>query len=120
MTIKHIEETGTENEGPDKQSSKTGLIHLIGADYFNHASPGLKSAYFEALKGQEPHVTCVDLEQENPYQTLDYVWFSNDTLQLESVVDVASKAQIYSEVAFPSQAFPSDHFSLCATFSFKC
>ena len=122
---KHIEQVEAATEGAkehfngDAEKSKTGLIHLIGADLFTHSSPSLKSAYFEALKGREPPVTCVDLEQDNKKQTLDYIWFSGDTLQLESVVDVPSEAQIDAEVAFPSQTFPSDHISLSATFKFK-
>ena len=109
---KEVENRGTE-------LSKTGLFHVLGADYFSRTSPGLKSAYFEALKGREPRMTCIDLEQEDPKQTLDYVWFSHDTLQLESVVDVPSEAEIDAEIAFPSQAFPSDHFSLSVTFRFQ-
>lgn len=103
----------------DGDPAKIGLFHLLGADYFRHFSDGLKSAYLEGLKGNEPRVTCIDLEQDNSKQTLDYIWYSDPSLTLESVVDVPSEAQIDAEVAFPSQTFPSDHLSLCATFRFK-
>jgi mRNA deadenylase 3'-5' endonuclease subunit Ccr4 len=96
---------------------QTGLYHLLGQRYFCHASDSLKSAYFEGLKGKEPHVTCIDLRQNNPKQTLDYIWYSCNGLDLLKIVDVP--AEINDEIAFPSQEFPSDHLSLCASFAFK-
>ena len=113
-------EVGAGNSNADKKlPPKTGLLPLLGDAFFRHSSPGLKSAYFTALRGREPAVTCIDLEQENTKQTLDYIWFSESSLRLKSVVDVPSMAQIDAEVAFPSQTFPSDHLSLCATLALK-
>ena len=101
-----------------KKPTKEGLFQFLGEEFFRHSSPGMKSAYFAALNGREPGVTCIDLEHESPKQTLDYIWFSDASLRLKSVVDVPTMAQIDAQVAFPSQTFPSDHLSLCATFAF--
>lgn len=68
---RHIVDAKSEVEANSKappmegESAKTGLFHLLGADYFRHVSDGLKSAYLEGLKGNEPRVTCIDLEQDN-------------------------------------------------------
>eukprot|EP00929_Paragymnodinium_shiwhaense_P007078 TRINITY_DN111037_c0_g1_i1.p1 TRINITY_DN111037_c0_g1~~TRINITY_DN111037_c0_g1_i1.p1 ORF type:complete len:639 (-),score=159.56 TRINITY_DN111037_c0_g1_i1:285-2201(-) len=51
--------------------------------------------------------------------TLDYIWFTGDTLSVLAVSQVDDEQQLTQETALPSSTRPSDHVSLVATFMFK-
>eukprot|EP00927_Polykrikos_kofoidii_P060512 TRINITY_DN55470_c0_g1_i1.p1 TRINITY_DN55470_c0_g1~~TRINITY_DN55470_c0_g1_i1.p1 ORF type:complete len:652 (+),score=101.24 TRINITY_DN55470_c0_g1_i1:42-1958(+) len=51
--------------------------------------------------------------------TLDYIWFTSDTLAVLAVSQVDDEQQLSQETALPSSTRPSDHVSLVATFMFR-
>jgi len=51
--------------------------------------------------------------------TLDYIWFTSDTLAVLAVSQVDDEQQLTQETALPSSTRPSDHVSLVATFMFR-
>nr|XP_046259365.1 nocturnin-like isoform X2 [Scatophagus argus] len=50
--------------------------------------------------------------------TLDYIWYSLDTLRVDAVLDMPTEEQIGPN-RLPSFSYPSDHLSLVCDFSFK-
>ncbi|XP_069573901.1 nocturnin [Brachyistius frenatus] len=50
--------------------------------------------------------------------TLDYVWYSRDSLRVDGVLDVPTEEQIGPD-RLPSFSYPSDHLSLVCDFSFE-
>lgn len=50
--------------------------------------------------------------------TLDYIWYSQDTLRVDAVLDLPTEEQIGPN-RLPSLNYPSDHLSLVCDFSFK-
>ncbi|XP_068445028.1 nocturnin [Clinocottus analis] len=50
--------------------------------------------------------------------TLDYIWYSRDTLRVDKVLDMPTEEQIGPN-RLPSFSYPSDHLSLVCDFSFK-
>lgn len=51
--------------------------------------------------------------------TLDYIWFSPDSLDVLAISQVDDESQLTQETALPSSTRPSDHVSLVATFMFR-
>merc|ERR1712151_1053318 len=51
--------------------------------------------------------------------TLDYIFFSSDSLAVLAVADVDSEQSLAQETALPSSQRPSDHVSLVGTFMFR-
>ncbi|EEB10871.1 CCR4-NOT transcription complex subunit, putative [Pediculus humanus corporis] len=51
---------------------------------------------------------------------LDYIYFQNNRLELESFVPFPSLDDLSREVALPSTFFPSDHVALIADLKWKC
>ncbi|XP_029950917.1 nocturnin-like isoform X1 [Salarias fasciatus] len=50
--------------------------------------------------------------------TLDYIWYSRDSLRVDAVLDLPTEEQIGPN-RLPSFSYPSDHLSLVCDFSFK-
>eukprot|EP00440_Ansanella_granifera_P039506 gb/GFBE01042855.1/.p1 GENE.gb/GFBE01042855.1/~~gb/GFBE01042855.1/.p1 ORF type:complete len:616 (+),score=121.41 gb/GFBE01042855.1/:1-1848(+) len=50
--------------------------------------------------------------------TLDYIWFSPESLSVLAISQVDDESQLTQETALPSSTRPSDHVSLVATFMF--
>ncbi|KAM4584722.1 nocturnin-like isoform 3-T3 [Odontesthes bonariensis] len=50
--------------------------------------------------------------------TLDYIWYTKDTLRVDAVLDMPTEEQIGPN-RLPSLSYPSDHLSLVCDFSFK-
>ncbi|XP_061580638.1 nocturnin [Cololabis saira] len=50
--------------------------------------------------------------------TLDYIWYTRDTLRVDAVLDMPTGEQIGPN-RLPSFSYPSDHLSLVCDFSFK-
>ncbi|XP_029367268.1 nocturnin-like isoform X1 [Echeneis naucrates] len=50
--------------------------------------------------------------------TLDYIWYSQDMLRVDAVLDMPTEEQIGPN-RLPSFTYPSDHLSLVCDFSFK-
>lgn len=51
--------------------------------------------------------------------TLDYIWFTSESLSVLAISQVDDESQLMQETALPSSTRPSDHISLVATFMFK-
>ena len=50
--------------------------------------------------------------------TLDYIWYSHDSLSVETLLDIPSEEQIGPD-RLPSYHYPSDHLSLLCDISFR-
>lgn len=86
------------------------------------ASPlGLDSAYKKLSQDglSEPQYTTWKIRPSGECcSTLDYIWYSQDWLRVEAVLDMPSEGQIGPN-RLPSFSYPSDHLSLVCDFSFK-
>merc|ERR1719456_1444883 len=71
---------------------------------------------YETCNGREAHYTNYT---EDFKGTLDYIWFTLDTLSVLAISQVDDESQLLQETALPSSTRPSDHVSLVATFMFK-
>lgn len=81
----------------------------------------LDSAYKKlSLDGsREPDFTTWKIRPSGECRaTLDYVWYSRDTLTVDGLLDLPSEEQIGPD-RLPSFSYPSDHLSLLAELSFK-
>ncbi|KAG8188756.1 hypothetical protein JTE90_012227 [Oedothorax gibbosus] len=75
----------------------------------------LDSAYRHlSNKMQEPPYTTWKIREDGEYcHTLDYIFFTRDSLKVDSVLQLPSADDI-GEGRVPSYTYPSDHFSLVA------
>lgn len=51
--------------------------------------------------------------------TLDYIWYSSESLAVLAISQVDDESQLTQETALPSSTRPSDHVSLVATFKYR-
>eukprot|EP00095_Tigriopus_kingsejongensis_P005846 maker-scaffold697_size109876-snap-gene-0.26 protein:Tk05846 transcript:maker-scaffold697_size109876-snap-gene-0.26-mRNA-1 annotation:"Nocturnin" len=78
----------------------------------------LQSAY-ASVDGNEPTCTTWKIREDGEHiQTLDYMFYSADQLEVEAVLDFPSGEEI-GQNRLPSLAYASDHFSLVADFTLK-
>ena len=77
----------------------------------------MAKVYWFGLQGKEPEIS--NHEGNGDFWSLDYIWFSSDSLQPLSVLSVAPKSDIDPYGGLPNESFPSDHLSLKATFRFS-
>ncbi|CAJ1052950.1 nocturnin-like isoform X1 [Xyrichtys novacula] len=86
------------------------------------ASPlGLNSAYKKLSHDglTEPEYTTWKIRPTGECcSTLDYIWYSQDSLRVDSVLDMPTEEQIGPN-RLPSFSYPSDHLSLVCDLSFK-
>uniref|UniRef100_A0A1A8IXK6 Nocturnin n=1 Tax=Nothobranchius kuhntae TaxID=321403 RepID=A0A1A8IXK6_NOTKU len=86
------------------------------------ASPlGLDSAYKKLSPDglTEPKYTTWKIRATGEScSTLDYIWYTKDSLRVDAVLDMPSEEQIGPN-RLPSFHYPSDHLSLVCDFSFK-
>jgi len=75
---------------------------------------GLKSAYCSVL-GREPRCTNLTHEFKG---TLDYIWYSKNSLSPLAVLDIPETGTLREEVGLPSSKFPSDHLLLYCVLRF--
>jgi len=71
---------------------------------------------YETCNGSEAQYTNYT---EDFKGTLDYIWFSSNTLAVLAISQVDEESQLTQETALPSSTRPSDHVSLVATFMFR-
>ncbi|XP_077574856.1 nocturnin isoform X1 [Stigmatopora nigra] len=82
---------------------------------------GLDSAYKKLSQDSltEPEFTTWKIRPTGECcSTLDYIWYSQDTLRVDAVLDMPSEEEIGPN-RLPSFSYPSDHLSLVCDFSFK-
>ncbi|KAM7418525.1 hypothetical protein PAMA_015911 [Pampus argenteus] len=81
---------------------------------------GLDSAYKKLSQDglTEPEYTTWKIRPTGECcTTLDYIWYSQDTLRVDAVLDMPTEEQIGPN-RLPSFSYPSDHLSLVCDFSF--
>ncbi|XP_023277972.1 nocturnin-like isoform X2 [Seriola lalandi dorsalis] len=81
----------------------------------------LDSAYKKLSKDglTEPEYTTWKIRPTGECcSTLDYIWYSQDMLRVDAVLDMPTEEQIGPN-RLPSFSYPSDHLSLVCDFSFK-
>lgn len=71
---------------------------------------------YETCNGREAQYTNYT---EDFKGTLDYIWFSADTLDVLAISQVDEESQLTQETALPSSTRPSDHVSLVSTLKFR-
>uniref|UniRef100_H3D476 Nocturnin n=1 Tax=Tetraodon nigroviridis TaxID=99883 RepID=H3D476_TETNG len=84
------------------------------------ASVRLDSAYKKLSRGglTEPEYTTWKIRPSGEScSTLDYIWYSQDWLRVEALLDLPTEEQI-GPGRLPSFSYPSDHLSLVCDFSF--
>lgn len=82
---------------------------------------GLDSAYKKLSQDglTEPEYTTWKIRPTGECcTTLDYIWYSKDTLRVDAVLEMPTEEQIGPN-RLPSFSYPSDHLSLVCDFSFK-
>jgi len=88
-----------------------GLLKRINAGHqFQMATA------YHACNGQEAKYTNYT---EDFKGTLDYIWFTSNSLAVLAISQVDDESQLTQETALPSSTRPSDHVSLVATFMFR-
>lgn len=98
----------------DHQELRSDPCGLLSSIHFGH-SLQLSTAY-EACSGTEAAFTNFTEEFKG---TLDYIFFSSDSLAVLAISQVDDESQLKQETALPSSTRPSDHVSLVATFMFR-
>ncbi|XP_046900531.1 nocturnin isoform X2 [Hypomesus transpacificus] len=120
---------GVGGEGPSGRASGTPL--LVCGDFnavpseevyrrFAASPLGLDSAYKRLSSDgvSEPAYTTWKIRPTGECcSTLDYVWYSQDQLRVDGVLDMPTEEQIGPN-RLPSYNYPSDHLSLVCDFSF--
>lgn len=88
---------------------------------FSSSPLGLNSAYklLSSDRQTEPAYTTwkIRLSGES-CSTLDYIWYTADSLRVEQVLDIPTEEQIGPE-RLPSYHYPSDHISLLCDICFR-
>lgn len=82
---------------------------------------GLDSAYKKLSRDglTEPEYTTWKIRPTGECcSTLDYIWYTKDTLRVDAVLDMPTEEEIGPN-RLPSFSYPSDHLSLVCDFSFK-
>lgn len=88
---------------------------------FSTSPLGLDSAYKKLSRDglTEPEYTTWKIRPTGECcTTLDYIWYSKDTLRVDAVLEMPTEEQIGPN-RLPSFSYPSDHLSLVCDFSFK-
>ena len=111
----------------EKSQVREGQTVILkdGRKYLNHPLKDIKSAYKTAL-GREPLLTHYQINKDFPTLygfdvmkgTLDYIWYSSGTLNVNAVLQHVKEDVITPLVACPNKYFPSDHLSMKACFGF--
>merc|ERR1719476_555157 len=95
----------------DLKVDPCGLLKRLNIGHSLH----MATAY-ETCNGREAQYTNYT---EDFKGTLDYIWFSSETLAVLAISQVDEESQLTQETALPSSTRPSDHVSLVATFKFR-
>merc|ERR1711976_1018185 len=98
----------------DHEDFKVDPCGLLKRGNFNHGL-SIGTAY-ETCNGREADYTNYT---EDFKGTLDYIWYTSDSLSVLAISQVDEESQLTQETALPSSTRPSDHVSLVATFKFR-
>ncbi|XP_023131802.2 nocturnin isoform X1 [Amphiprion ocellaris] len=121
------------SRGSGQSEAASGAVPLVVCGDFNaepsedvyrrfSSSPlGLSSAYkLLSSDGQtEPAYTTWKIRPSGEScSTLDYIWYTQEALSVESLLDIPTEEQIGPD-RLPSYHYPSDHLSLICDVSFR-
>merc|ERR1711907_327392 len=98
----------------DHEDMKVDPCGLLKRTNFGH-NLSISTSY-ETCNGREADYTNYT---EDFKGTLDYIWYTSDSLIVLAISQVDDEAQLTQETALPSSTRPSDHVSLVATFKFR-
>ncbi|KAK3739042.1 hypothetical protein QZH41_009834 [Actinostola sp. cb2023] len=84
--------------------------------FFKNYLTSVESTYKTVL-GKEPDYTNCELVEVN--WTLDYLWYSYDSLQPAAVLDMMPLDKLQHLIGLPNEFYPSDHLPLKAYYNFK-
>jgi len=98
----------------DHEDLRTDPVGLLKNLKLGH-SLRMSTAY-ETCNGREAQYTNYT---EDFKGTLDYIWFTADSLAVLAISQVDDESQLTQETALPSSTRPSDHVSLVSTFMFR-
>lgn len=91
-------------------------IEPVYGTILNYEPLNLASAYATIGNGEEPDYTTWKIREEGEVcHTIDYVFYTKNTLKAEAVLNFPSGDEI-GEGRVPSYTYPSDHFSLVSDF----
>ena len=101
--------------GVASASHRGQSLYQLLSDCYEHDQADLTSSYL-TVKGSEPELTNYDdYDGQHPADwTLDYIWYTADTLRADAVLDTMGVP--HSRI--PNELYPSDHLSLKTTFTF--
>ncbi|TWW55872.1 nocturnin isoform X1 [Takifugu flavidus] len=88
---------------------------------FSSSPLGLNSAYklLSSDRQTEPAYTTWKIRPSGETcSTLDYIWYTSDTLSVEGLLDIPTEEQVGPD-RLPSYHYPSDHISLLCDISFR-
>lgn len=114
-TVDYIRWPSVVAKPPRELSTEELVIYDAIGSHLTNPLKTLKSAY-KVILGEEPELTNYEGNQD--FWTLDYIWFSSDSLKPLSVLRTVQKSDIDPLGGLPNIHFPSDHLSLKACF--KC
>lgn len=96
----------------DFNAEPTEPVHEV----VSSSALNLASAY--AYDGKEPQYTTWKIREEGEQcQTLDYIFYTKNKLQVNAVLDFPNAGDI-GETRLPSLVYPSDHLSLVCDLSY--
>lgn len=130
--LRHLQNLVQQHAGDSAGSPSSDISLLICGDFnaipteevyqrFTASPLGLDSAYKKLSQDSltEPEYTTWKIRPTGECcTTLDYIWYSQDTLRVDAVLDMPTGEQIGPN-RLPSFSYPSDHLSLVCDFSFK-
>lgn len=87
---------------------------------FSSAYAGCGLSHGESSAEREPSYTTWKIREEGEVcHTIDYVFYSQDNMKVEAVLNFPNDEQIGQD-RVPSFLYPSDHFSLVCDFKLNC
>lgn len=98
----------------DHEDMKIDPCGLLKRCNFSH-NLAFSTAY-DTCNGREADYTNYT---EDFKGTLDYIWYSHESMVVLAISQVDDETQLSQETALPSSTRPSDHVSLVATFKFR-
>ncbi|XP_029296162.1 nocturnin-like isoform X1 [Cottoperca gobio] len=130
--LRHLQSLLQKHAGDPADAQISDIPLLICGDFnaipteevyrrFTTSPLGLDSAYKKLSEDAltEPEYTTWKIRPTGECcTTLDYIWYSQNTLRVDAVLDMPTEEQIGPN-RLPSFSYPSDHLSLVCDFSFK-
>lgn len=122
----------TSQDGSHCKASPSSIPLIVCGDFnaeptedvyrrFSSSPLGLNSAYklLSSDRQTEPAYTTWKIRPSGETcSTLDYIWYTDDTLSVECLLDIPTEEQVGPD-RLPSYHYPSDHISLLCDIHFR-